>query len=117
MIFNFERTFRSINITMRIQQLKTMLAESPKNCFLTHALALEYIKLNDDDTARQYFEANLANDSNYIATYYHLGQLLERKNLTDEAIAIYQKGMTIADQIGDKHSYSELRSVYEELTF
>ncbi len=100
----------------RIEQLKSMLADSPKDCFLKHALALEYIKQNDDDTAQKYFEENLENDEKYIATYYHLGHLLERKQLTEDAINIYQKGMAIAQQIGDRHAYGELRSVYEELT-
>ena len=94
-----------------------MLAQSPADNFLQHALALEYIKLGNDEDARLLFEEILNRDPAYIGSYYHLAKLLERNNLGQEAINIYEKGMEAAKKAEDDHAFSELRSAYEELTF
>ena len=101
----------------RITQLKEFLKASPGDNFLRHALALEYIKIGDDNTARSIFEEILTQDPGYIGSYYHLAKLLERTGDTNLAIEWYEKGMEAAKQAGEKHAYGELRSAYEELTF
>ena len=101
----------------RIEKIRTMLAENPKDSFLCHALALEYIKLGSDNDARRLFESILHNEPGYIGSYYHLAKLLERIGDTNEAIKVYEKGMEEAKKAGDDHSFSELRSAFEELTF
>ena len=101
----------------RVEKIKQMLAENPKDSFLQHALALEYIKMGNDDEARKLFESILENEPGYIGSYYHLAKLLERTCETDEAIKVYEKGMEEAMKVGDSHSLSELKSAFEELTF
>ncbi len=101
----------------RIEQIESFLKDSPNDNFLLHALALEYIKAGEDQQAENCFRKNLDNNIGYIATYYHLGKLLERKGLTQEAIGIYEQGMEQAKQAGDQHAFSELRSVYDELVY
>lgn len=101
----------------RITQLQEFLKTSPGDSFLRHALALEYIKIGDDNTARSIFEEILTQDPGYIGSYYHLAKLLERTGDTNLAIEWYEKGMEAAKQAGEKHAYGELRSAYEELTF
>lgn len=101
----------------RIEKLKVFLKDSPDDCFLNHALALEYVKKEDDMAARQYFEKNLSHDPSYVATYYHLGKLLERIGANDQAISIYEKGMQITKAANDMHSYSELQAAYEDLVY
>lgn len=93
------------------------LKSTPNDCFLNHALALEYIKAGNDTEARQLFEKNLAFDAKYIATYYHLAKLLERTGEQQKAIAIYEQGMNAAKTAGDMHAYSELQSAYEDLVY
>jgi len=41
--------FDEIYFMDRIEKLKEYLQVSPADCFLLHALALEYIKLNNDN--------------------------------------------------------------------
>ena len=101
----------------RIEQLKTFLAQSPTDSFLNHALALEYIKAEDDATAKTYFERNLQHDPGYVATYYHLGKLLERNRQTTDAIRIYEEGMAVAKAAKDNHSYNELQGAYEDIAY
>lgn len=100
----------------RITQLKAFLEGSPTDSFLQHALALEYIKLNNDAAARSEFEALLQREPGYVGSYYHLGRLLERTGERDAAIAVYEKGMSVARDVRDMHAYNELQAAYEDLT-
>jgi tetratricopeptide (TPR) repeat protein len=101
----------------RIAQLKEFMAANPNDSFIQHALALEYIKLDDDATAQQLFEDLLLKNENYIGSYYHLGKLLERNQNTSRAIAVYEKGLRKAKEAGDQHAYNELLTAYEDLVF
>jgi Tfp pilus assembly protein PilF len=101
----------------RIEKLKQFLQASPADSFLQHALALEYIKLGDDSTARRLFVELLNREPSYVGSYYHLGKLLERNNDNDGAIKWYEQGMEEAKKAGENHAYGELRGALEELTF
>ena len=101
----------------RIAKIKAMLIDSPKDNFLQHALALEYIKLGNDFDARKLFEEILEREPGYVGSYYHFAKLLERIGEMDNAIRVYEKGMEETRRIGDNHAFGELRSAYEELTF
>ena len=100
----------------RIEKLKELLKGDPSDSFLQHALALEYCKLGDDDTARTYFEQLLLKNPAYVGSYYHLAKLLERKGEETAAIQLYEKGMEQARLAGDQHAIGELRGAWEELT-
>lgn len=101
----------------RIEKLKEFLKADPADSFVQHALALEYIKLNNDDEAKKLFEAILERDPGYVGSYYHLAKLLERNGNTDAAIKIYERGMEEAKNAGDSKALGELRGAYEELTY
>jgi Tfp pilus assembly protein PilF len=101
----------------RIARLKEFLAANPNDSFVQHALALEYVKQGDDNSARELFCNVLNKDEGYIGSYYHLAKLLERSDRIEDAIAIYEKGMLKAKEAGDQHAYNELRTAYEDLTF
>ncbi len=101
----------------RINKLKEYLQASPNDNFLLHALALEYVKTEDEAEARKLFEAILERDSKYIGSYYHLAKLLERTGENELAIQWYEKGMAAAKEAGDNHSYNELQAAYEDLVY
>ena len=101
----------------RIEKLNEFLRDNPADSFVQHALALEYIKLGNDDEARKLFEAIVEREPGYVGTYYHLGKLLERTGDNDAAVKVYEKGMSEAKKAGENHAYGELRGAYEELTF
>jgi Tfp pilus assembly protein PilF len=100
----------------RITWIKQQLLTSPQDSFLLHALALEYIKLGQDEEARTYFENLLSHDPAYVGSYYHLGKTLERLGQETEAAAVYEKGMEMARAAGEARALGELRSAFEELT-
>src|SRR5690348_8051229 len=97
----------------RIEKLNEFLAATPDDAFLQHALALEYVKMGDDNTARNLFEKLLQENENYVGTYYHLGSLLERQGQEERAITIYKKGMEVAKNAQENHAYNELLAAYE----
>lgn len=99
----------------RIAQILTFLQTTPKDNFLRHALALEYIKAGNETEARRLFEAVLTDSPDYVGSYYHLAKLYERHNLLNEAIECYEKGMAAAQQTGDRHAYNELQTALDDL--
>jgi len=101
----------------RIQKLLDFLKLSPDDNFLKHALALEYIKLDDTVKAKELFEDILTNNPDYIGSYYHLAKLLEQTGEKENAISWYEKGMAAAKKAGDNHAYNELQSAYEDLVY
>lgn len=99
----------------RIAKLREFLQANPLDNFLRHALALEYIKLGDDEEARKLFEELLDRDPAYVGSYYHLGKLFERKNDIARAITCYEKGMEEAKKTGENHAFGELKGAYDDL--
>lgn len=101
----------------RINKIKEFLVQSPTDSFLQHALALEYIKMENDVEARKLFEEILERDPTYTGSYYHLGKLLERVGETENALLFYERGMEECKKLGDQHSYNELQAAYEDLAY
>jgi FimV-like protein len=100
----------------RIEKLKEFLQKDPNDSFSKHALALEYIKLGDEDTARRLLEEVLEYDRTAIGSYYQLGKLLERTGEHALALSWYEKGMAAARVAGEKRAYNELHAAYDDLT-
>jgi Tfp pilus assembly protein PilF len=101
----------------RIEKLQELLQKMPNDNFLRHALALEYIKLGNDDNAKVLFENVLTDSPGYVGSYYHLGKLLERQGETTAAMKWYEKGLLQAKTAKDQHAYNELLAAYEDLAF
>ncbi|MEP7111182.1 MAG: tetratricopeptide repeat protein [Ferruginibacter sp.] len=99
----------------RIEKLLEYMKTADKDSFLQHALALEYIKIGEDEEARNLFNELLLREPTYIGSYYHLGKLLERAGNFDKAIRIYKRGMEEAIRAGDQHSYNELQGALEDI--
>jgi Tfp pilus assembly protein PilF len=99
----------------RLEKLKELLKAGPTDSFLNHALALEYLKLNEINSAREVFETLLDRDPDYVGSYYHLAKLLEGAGETNLAVKWYEKGMEKARRAGDNHSFNELQAAYEDL--
>lgn len=104
-------------MTDRINKLNEFLKATPGDSFLQHALALEYIKLDNDNEAKKLFEVILEKEPGYVGSYYHFAKLLERIGDTDSAIKVYEKGMEEAKKAGDQHAYNELQAAHEDLVY
>jgi predicted Zn-dependent protease len=101
----------------RMEQLQAFLKDSPNDAFLQYAVAQEHISAGNDEDARVCFEKLRSEQPDYVATYYHLGKLLERKGEREAALAIYAEGIAVATRTQEQHALSELQSAKLELEY
>jgi len=99
----------------RIHKLNEMLVASPNDCFLLHAIGLEYVKTADLEKAIYYFQKVIDSDPDYVGTYYHLAKTLERVNKKPDAMRMYETGIDIASKVRDQHAKNELQMALEDL--
>jgi tetratricopeptide (TPR) repeat protein len=94
--------------TNRLDLLKQMVAQDPKNSFARYGLAMEYGNNGQLEDAVAEFETLLANDQTYAAAYYHGGQVLEKLGRLEEARGFYERGIDACK--GDAHTRSEIEA-------
>jgi Tfp pilus assembly protein PilF len=99
----------------RIEILKGFLNENSNDSFSRYALALEYVKLGQNEDAVREFETVKKKDPDYVATYFQLGQLYQKIGQTHEAEKTFRTGITVAAKMGDEHTRSELEGALEAL--
>jgi Tfp pilus assembly protein PilF len=99
----------------RVEILKGFLNDNANDSFSRYALALEYVKLGQNDDAVREFETVKTNDPDYVATYFQLGQLYQKLGKTHEAEETFRTGITVAAKIGDEHTKSELEGALESI--
>ena len=92
----------------RLELLKEFLLEKPNDPFLKYALAKEYEKGGEEQTALAILEALTDEHPDYVGTYYHLGKIYEGKGDFEKAVLIYEEGMIAAKKAGDQHALGEL---------
>ncbi len=101
----------------RKEQVVAFLKENPEDAFLNYALAQEHISEGNDAAAEIIFKNLLKNQPDYVATYYHLGKLQERKGEKENAMDIYRLGIDKAKEKKEQHALSELQSALLELEY
>ena len=101
----------------RIERLKEFLQATPGDSFLKHALALEYVKIGEEDNAKRLFEEILKQEPEYVGSYYHLGKLLERKNEIKLALSVYEKGMKGFGDLWPRPFRITLKRSWEKVDF
>lgn len=97
----------------RLDTLKSMVAQDPNGAFARYGLAMEYVNLGRFEEAIEEFQALMRSNPDYSAGYYHGGRTLERLGRSEEARAIYEKGLEVTARTGDGHTYSELRAALD----
>lgn len=100
----------------RLQQLFTFLEEEPDDPFNLYAIALEYLK-NQDEKALQYFEKLLQEHPDYVATYYHAAQLYLDLDMKEKAEQTYEKGIEKAKDQQNVLALRELQNAYNQYLF
>ncbi len=94
--------------TDRLQQLLSLLKNSPNDPFTNFAVAKEYESIGDYENALHYYQQIVQQDKMYVGTYYHLGKLYEKMHEPELAFSIYKEGMKVAKMQGDQHAFNEL---------
>lgn len=96
--------------TNRLDILKQMVTQDPKNTFARYGLAMEYANSGQNEQAVEQFRALIQIDDNYSAAYFHGGQTLEKLGRLEEARDIYEKGLEASTRKGDIHTRNEIEA-------
>ena len=99
----------------RLEILKSMVEQNPKDSFSRYGLAMEYAKSGSLDKAVEEYESLLGFNPDYAAAYYHSGQALEKLGRIDDARRMYQRGLEATRRIGDEHTNSEIQAALDIL--
>lgn len=98
-----------------IQRLARFIRDNPSDFFSRFALALEMVKLGDDEKARALFESILKVQPEYSGLAYHLGKLYQRMGDIESAEKLFSDGVHVATQKGDHHTKHELLQALVDL--
>lgn len=99
----------------RREMLEEFVAQDPNDPFSRYALALELEKEGNDQGAVPQLQEVIARDPSYVAAYYHLGRLLAKTGILDEARDVYRRGLVAATASNDQRSRSEIQEALEML--
>ena len=92
-----------------------MLQEQPDDTFLLYALAMEHRGGGDDNAALQELQRVLEMDKHYVAAYFQKGQILAARGDAEPAIDVLQRGILVAQQVGDDHARREMMDFLQSL--
>lgn len=91
-----------------ISNLNRLLEAGRDNALLRFSLGNEYFKAGDARSAVIHFRRALAHDPDYSAAWKNLGRALETCGDREEALAVYQQGIAVAEKKGDKQAAREM---------
>ena len=103
------------NTSPRRQKLEAFLAAHPNDAFGRYGLAMECAREGDNDAALAHFRQLLESHPDYVAAYFHYGQLLAKLAREDEARQILTTGIAVAARQGDAHAATEMQAALDSL--
>ncbi len=101
-------------MTDRMERITSMLKDMPQDPFLRFALAKEWEKNESWENALAEYAWLIEHSPEYTGTYYHYGHLLVQLNQLERAKEVFESGLEMTKNQGDKHSNGELRTLYDE---
>jgi tetratricopeptide (TPR) repeat protein len=99
----------------RLDVLKSMVAQNPKDSFSRYGLAMEYRNAGDLEGAVREFRDLIAVNPDYAYAYFHGGQTLEKLGRLEEAGEMYRAGIESATRSGDQHARGEIQGALDLL--
>jgi tetratricopeptide (TPR) repeat protein len=99
----------------RLEILKNMVAQNPRDAFARYGLAMELSKSGELEGAVGEFRTLLSHNPDYAAAYFHGGQTLEKLGRIEDARDMYEKGIDVTSRTGDQHTRSELQGALDLL--
>jgi tetratricopeptide (TPR) repeat protein len=94
----------------RREVLEQFVMEKPGDAFARYGLALECVKLGDDEAAAGHFYKLLETHPDYVAGYLQFGQFLSRLGRIAEARKMLSDGIVVAQKAGDMHARDEMQA-------
>ena len=85
-----------------------LLASGRDNALLRFSLGNEYLKQGDPNKAAEHLRRAVEHDPKYSAAWKLLGRALTESEAWNEALAVYQQGIAVAEARGDKQAAKEM---------
>jgi DNA-binding SARP family transcriptional activator len=92
-----------------IANLEALLTKGGDGAALRLALASRYLDAGDAEAAVRHAEAAVRLDPEYSAAWKALGQALTVAGRSAAALAVYERGATVAERRGDQQAAKEMR--------
>jgi len=99
----------------RLDSLRMLIQQDPKNRLARYGLAMELANQGNLEAAVSEFRALIDTNPDYAYAYFHCGQMLEKLDRPDEARDSYRQGLEAAGRSGDDHARSELQGALDIL--
>ena len=99
----------------RLEAMEAFLAKDPDDAFTRYALALEYASVGNSERALQLLRETIERDPGYVPAHHQLGALLARLGQTNEASAVWQRGIAEARAAKNLHAAHEMQQELELL--
>jgi predicted Zn-dependent protease len=99
----------------RREMLEEFVAQDPNDSFSRYALALELEKEGDEEAAIPQLQEVILRDHSYVAAYQHLGRLLAKTGMIDQARDVYNRGLVAAGAANDQRARSEIQEALDTL--
>lgn len=102
----------------RAKKLVGFIQKNASDSFSKFALALELDKADfPPQKVEALFVSILQQEPSYQGLYYHYGKWLEEQDRLEEALTIYEKGISLARSTSDTHALSELLTAKNNAEF
>lgn len=99
----------------RREILEQFVATRPTDAFARYGLALECMKVGDDQAAAKHFEHLMQDHPEYVAGYFQYGQFLAKLGRDAESRKILSDGIVVAQRAGDVHARDEMQAALNSL--
>jgi predicted Zn-dependent protease len=100
----------------RLNMLLEFVEQNPGDAFARYGLAMEYSRLGQNNNALEQFTRLLELHPDYTNGYFMAAQTLERAGRTAEARKMLESGIEAARRTGNKHAFSEMTTMLEEIS-
>jgi len=91
-----------------ITVFEKMLASGQDNALLRYSLGQAYLKEGNPSRAAEHFKCAVEQDPTYSAAWKLYGKALVELGSLQEAIIVYEQGIKVAEQKGDKQAAKEM---------
>jgi Tfp pilus assembly protein PilF len=92
-----------------LANLEKMLAQGKDSALLRYSLGNEYLKANQSAAAATHLEQAVKFDPGYSAAWKLLGKAFAGSGRHDEALAVWRRGIEVAETKGDKQAVAEMK--------
>jgi tetratricopeptide (TPR) repeat protein len=99
----------------RLEQLRELVRSEPDDALAYFLLGCEAAERGLASEAQAALAAAVERDPEYTAAYRHLGNALEHLGRFEEAVAVYARGVRVAERTGDLQAGKEMRAFLRRL--